>query len=75
MIMAIMSFLSPYLLVLCTEILPMQTKNNGEITGIQIGNTIYKITEYTDDTQLLYCSILNNYKRYYTLEIVSSLST
>ena len=49
--------LSPYLFILCAEILAMQTRNNNKITGIQMGNKTYKIMQYADDTQLF--SMLN----------------
>ena len=48
---------SPYLFILCAEILAMQTSNNTKITGIQMGNKTYKIMQYADDTQLF--SMLN----------------
>ena len=44
--------LSPYLFILCAEILAMQTRDNAKIEGINIGNKNYKILQYADDTQL-----------------------
>ena len=44
--------LSPYLFILCAEILAMQTRDNAKIEGIDIGNKNYKILQYADDTQL-----------------------
>ena len=44
--------LSPYLFILCAEILAMQTRENAKIEGIDNGNKNYKILQYADDTQL-----------------------
>ena len=44
--------LSPYLFILCAEILAMQTRDNAKIEGIDIGNKNYNILQYADDTQL-----------------------
>ena len=44
--------LSPYLFILCAEILAMQKRHNKKIKGIQAGSREYKILQYADDTQL-----------------------
>ena len=44
--------LSPYLFILCAEILAMQTRDNAKIEGIDVGNKNFKILQYADDTQL-----------------------
>ena len=44
--------LSPYLFILCAEILAIQTRQNKKIKGIQARSREYKILQYADDTQL-----------------------
>ena len=45
--------LSPYLFILCAEILAVLIRNEKIITGIKIGNHQFKISQYADDTSLL----------------------
>ena len=45
--------LSPYLFVICTEILNILIKSNDIIHGICIDGTHYKITQYADDTVII----------------------
>ena len=45
--------ISPYLFILCAEILSILVKNNKNITGINIGDCEHKISQYADDTSLL----------------------
>ena len=44
---------SPYLFILCAEILAVLIRNEINITGIKIGNHEFKISQYADDTSLL----------------------
>lgn len=44
--------LSPYIFVICAEILAIMIRNNVNIKGICIGSTEYKISQYADDTTL-----------------------
>jgi exonuclease III len=44
--------LSPYLFILCVEILGTAIRNNPEIKGIKIGEIEHKITQFADDTTL-----------------------
>ena len=44
--------LSPYLFILCAEILARQTRDHARIEGIDIGNKNYKILQYAEDTRL-----------------------
>ena len=44
--------LSPYLFLLCGEILAIMIRENKLIGGIQLGGVTYKICQYADDTQL-----------------------
>ena len=45
--------LSPYIFILCTEILAIQIRNNNEIQGIKVRDKEYKLTLYADDSTLL----------------------
>lgn len=45
--------LSPYLFTLCAEILAVLIRNNKNIKGIKMNNTIFVISQYADDTSIL----------------------
>ena len=45
--------LSPYIFILCAEILAIQIRNNNEIRGIKVRDKEYKLTLYADDSTLL----------------------
>ena len=45
--------ISPYIFILCAEILSILIKNNDNIKGIAIDGEEYKISQYADDTFLL----------------------
>ena len=45
--------LSPYIFVLCVEILAHLIRNNSEIKGIKINNKKYLVSQYADDTSLI----------------------
>ncbi len=42
--------LSPYLFLIAAEILSLYIRQNKSIKGLKIGNQIYKISQYADDT-------------------------
>ena len=44
--------LSPYIFLLCAEILSLMLKENKDIKGIKIGNIEYKLSQFADDTSL-----------------------
>lgn len=44
---------SPYLFILCAEILGILIRNNKDIKGINIDGEEYKISQYADDTSLI----------------------
>ena len=44
--------ISPYLFILCVEILAIMIRQNKYIKGIFIGETEYKISQYADDTEI-----------------------
>ena len=45
--------ISPYLFILCAEILSIKIRNNSNIKGICINGIEYKISQLADDTTLL----------------------
>ena len=45
--------LSPFLVILCAETLAALIRNDKDIKGIQILNTIFVISQYADDTTMI----------------------
>ena len=45
--------ISPYIFILCTEILGKMIRDNKDIKGVHINNKEIKLSQYADDTQLL----------------------
>ena len=45
--------LSPYIFILCSEILAIKIRNNKNIKGIKVNNTEFKISQYADDTSAI----------------------
>ena len=45
--------ISPYIFILCAEVLGQMIRNNNNIKGIFINEKEFKISQYADDTQLL----------------------
>ena len=45
--------ISPYLFILCAEILSIKIRNDKDIKGISVDRFEYKISQYADDTTLL----------------------
>ena len=54
---------SPYIFVICAEILGMAIRENKRIEGIKIFGCEHKITQYADDTTLLTKNYKNNINR------------
>jgi hypothetical protein len=46
--------LSPYIFLLCAEILGILVRHNKDIKGITIDDTEYVISQYSDDTSLIF---------------------
>ena len=44
---------SPYIFILCAEILAIKIRNNPDVKGINVNGTEYKISQFADDTSLL----------------------
>jgi hypothetical protein len=45
--------ISPYIFLLCAEILAIKIKNNKQIKGIKIEKTEYLMSQYADDTLII----------------------
>ena len=46
--------LSPSIFTLCAEILAVLIRNNKNIKGIKMNNTMFVISQYADDTSILF---------------------
>ena len=44
--------ISPYLFLLCAEVLAIKLRNNKNIQGINIGNEMFLITQFADDNSV-----------------------
>ena len=62
--------ISPYLFILCVEILAIMIRQNKHIKGIFIGETEYKISQYADDTEITLEGDKNSFE-----EIVKTINT
>ena len=60
--------ISPYIFIVCTEILEKMIRNNNDIRGITIDNKEYKISYYTDDSQLFLNGSENSHRE--TLDVL-----
>ena len=69
--------ISPYIFLLCAEILGQMVRKNENIKGIKINNKEYKISQYADDTELLLDgsekSLRNTLEMLYTFYNMSGL--
>ena len=45
--------ISPYIFILCAEILAVNIRNNGNIKGIKVGHTEFKFSQYADDSSVI----------------------
>ena len=45
--------ISPYLFILCAEILAIKIRNNEKIKGIKINDKDFVLTQYADDTTVI----------------------
>ena len=60
--------ISPYLFILCVEILATIIRDDKNIKGISIGETEHEISQYTDDTEIMLEGDRNSFER--TLKII-----
>ena len=54
--------ISPYIFILCADILRKIIRNNKDIKGIQINNKELKLSQYANDTHLLLDGAENSLK-------------
>ena len=45
--------ISPYIFIICAELLSILVRNNNNIKGITIDGTEYQISQYADDTTFI----------------------
>ena len=45
--------ISPYLVIICVQILNLMLKYNQSVRGIKAGSTEFKQTQFTDDTTMI----------------------
>ena len=45
--------LSPYIFILCAEVLATTIRKDNEVKGIKVGSTECKLSQYADDTTLI----------------------
>ena len=44
---------SPYLFIICVEVLAVKIRNNKNIKGIKVNNVEFRISKYADDTSII----------------------
>jgi hypothetical protein len=59
--------ISPYLFVLCAEILACKIREGLEIKGINIANTEFKVSQFADDTSLLLNGDKESYEKLFQI--------
>ena len=60
--------ISPYLFILCVEILATMIREDKNIKGISIGETEHKISQYADGTEIMLEGDRNSFVR--TIKII-----
>ena len=67
--------LSPYLFIICTEILHALITYNDSIIGISVGNTSFKLSQYADDMVIICDGTENSLREVYNvLNLFTSIS-
>jgi exonuclease III len=59
--------ISPYLFILCAEVLACKIREDEEIKGIKISDVEFKITQFADDTSLLQNGDKRSYDKLFTI--------
>ena len=44
--------ISPYIFILCVEVLGIMIRKSKDVKGIKINNVEFKLSKYADDTQM-----------------------
>ena len=55
--------ISPYIFILCVEILAIMIREDSDITGIGINKVEHKISQFADDTQLMSNGEKNSFEK------------
>ena len=58
--------ISPYLFILCAEVLACKIREDEKIKGIQIGNANFKISQFADDTNFLLNGDRSSFEQLFT---------
>jgi hypothetical protein len=67
--------ISPYLFILCVEVLANMIRDNENIVGIKINEAEHKLSQYADDTELLLEGDQNSFESSFsTLETFGAVS-
>ena len=67
--------LSPYIFILCAEVLATTIRKDNEVKGITVGSTESKLSQYADDTTLILDGNQNSLQRsFYILEKFGEVS-
>ena len=67
--------LSPYIFILCAEVLATTIRKDNEVKGITVGSTECKLSQYADDTTLILDGNQNSLQRsFYILEKFGEVS-
>ena len=59
--------ISPYLFILCVEILGIMIRENKHIKGIFVNNVEHKLSQYADDTEFLRAGDRESFETYITI--------
>ena len=65
--------ISPYLFVICAEILAIMIREEKDIKGININNIEYKISQFADDAQLMNKGDKTSFEK--SIEIINKFSS
>lgn len=67
--------ISPYLFILCAEVLACKIREDEEIKGVKISDVEFKISQFADDTSLLQNGDKQSYEKlFFILELFESIS-
>ena len=64
--------ISPYIFILCAEVLASMIRQNDNIKGIKIGDVEHKIAQYADDTEIILGGDKQSFEE--TIETIDSFS-
>ena len=59
--------LSPYIFILCAEVLAISIRKDKLVKGVTVGSTECKLSQYADDTTLILDGTRESFKRSFTI--------